>query len=424
MTTNADTFCVGPWAEIRINSDGSLNYCHYADNAALPPGDSVLAQSLDHYFHKSQTMIQVRDELQQGHTATRCHRCYQDETMGCISFRQRRNIQSAIFPGADFDQSLAESRFLEKFQRDSRPRFYHVSFSNLCNMACMMCHPQDSTRFDDFVRRAGIQAHSMPVRNDWTLGPAWRDFCQHLLDNRDIVCLHIMGGEPMYHKRFKELLRFLVEHDHTGFHFTFVTNGTVYDPEIMRYLSRFRSVAIEISIEGFGPENTYVRHGSDTAQIVTNIQAFLGHRSPELDVVLRTVPQALTVLTYHRVLEFCQEHSMVIDSNPLHDPPFLHAGVLPDHIKDQVRETMLPFLSSDHGRSSDLNLRDRSRITTALSTNAKFVLAHLDQEPVDKMRSQQRLADYCAQWDRARGFHARDHVPGLWDFLEQHGYSV
>lgn len=424
MTASVDTFCVGPWAEIRINSDGSLNYCHYADNAALPAPDSVLQHGLDHYFHRSQTMIQVRDLLKQGRTAPRCHRCYQDEAMGCISFRQRRNIQSAIFPGADFDQSLDESGFLQGFQVHSRPRFYHVSFSNLCNMACMMCHSQDSTRFDDFVRRAGVSDSRLPVRNDWTQGPAWQDFCQHLLANPDIVCLHIMGGEPMYHRRFRELLHMLTEQRHTDFHFTFVTNGTIYDAGIIDLLLEFRSVAIEISIEGFGLENDYVRHGSNTAEIVSNIHRFLGHRSSTFDVVLRTVPQALSVMQYHRVLEFCRDNAVVIDSNPLHDPPFLHAGVLPPSLKHKVRQRLEPFLIHNDSSVTDINLRDRSKISAALSTNAKFVLAHLDREPLDPVLALEQLTQYCARWDRTRGYDARRYLPELADVLHQHGYAV
>jgi organic radical activating enzyme len=424
MSISADSFCIGPWAEIRINSNGSLNYCHFADNAMLPPEDSILSQGLDDYFHKSQTIKNVREDLMQGRQTSRCHRCYKEENIGCTSFRQRRNIQSAIFPGRDFEQSFRESRFTEKFHSDSKPRFYHVSFSNLCNMACMMCNQENSTRFDDFGRRAGIITSTVAVKNDWTTGTSWKDFCEHLISNQEIVCLHIMGGEPMYHKKFRELLEFLIDHQHTNFHFTFVTNGSIYQPDVIRYLEKFRSVVIEISIESLGACNDYVRHGSDTDLIVSNIKRFLAHRSDTFDVVLRTVPQALTVLDYHKVLEFGLENNIVIDSNALHNPGFLHSSVLSEDIKKQVRQSLEPFLCASNHSITEVNLRNRGKIESALSTNAKFVLAHLDNVPDDLISLRYKLAQYCSAWDKTRGYHARDYVPALYDFLQQHGYEL
>ncbi len=424
MLVHADTFCVGPWAEIRVNSNGSLNYCHYADNTSLPLDDSVAVLSLDNYFSKSQTIIDVRNSLATGLKTPRCHRCYHEESIDCISFRHRRNIQFGIFPGADFDQSLIESDFFTRFETKSKPRFYHVSFSNLCNMACMMCHSKDSTRFDDFVRRAGLSNTMQPVRNDWTQGPAWHEFCEHLINNPDIICLHIMGGEPMYHKRFRELLKFLTDHHHTDFHFTFVTNGTIYDENIFEYLAQFRSVTIEISIEGFGPENDYVRHGSDTQKIVENLHSFLAHRSSILDVVLRTVPQALTVMQYHKILEFCRKHNVTIDSNPLSNPDFLHCSVLPIDMKKRVQQSLEKFMIPDNGTVNKINLRNRNNVHTALSTNAKFVLKHLFQDPINKKSMQQLLVDYCTKWDRTRRYHIKDYIPELSDFFQEYGYSV
>lgn len=419
---NADTFCVGPYAEVRINSDGSLNFCHAADNTALPILDNVSKISILEYFHNADSVRNARKDLQQANALSRCHKCYSEEKLSQISWRRRRNLQAGIFPGPDFVQSLAESTFIDGFSQSSQPRFYHVSFSNLCNMACMMCNSKNSTKYDDFARRAGLSSGPV-MAHDWTTGPAWPLFCDHLLNNHSILCLHVMGGEPMYHRRFKELINLLIQQQHCDFHFTVVTNGSVYDAEVLEMLSKFRSTVIEISIEGIGPENDYVRHTADIQQIQHNIKKILSHRSDRFDVVMRSVPQALTVLSYHDLLQFCLDHDLIIDSNPLYEPEFMGSHVLPDSIKQQVRENLARFAVSNLSRINQINLRNRHNVMAAISSNAQFVLSHLDRPVADLEPQRRQLAKHCATWDRARHFHVRDYVPALTDFLNRYGYN-
>jgi sulfatase maturation enzyme AslB (radical SAM superfamily) len=419
MAVSADSFCIGPWSELRIDSDGLYNFCHAAIKST-DTGDAIQHLEPMEYFRN--TADTVRQQLMQGQSVSQCQHCYRSESAGLISFRQRRNLQAGIFPGDDFQQSYKESRFVQNLTTDINPRFYHVSLSNLCNLGCIMCHPRNSSYLTADLKRIQLVDQTRPTLTDWTTGPAWEHFCQHLLDNPDIVSFHVMGGEPLYHKKFHELLDRLIAAEHTDFVFTFVSNGTIYDPVAVAKLKNFRSVQMEISIEGVTATNDYIRWPSQTTEILDNIQQYLAHRDDQFDVVLRTVPQLLSVWDYDQLLNWCREHRVLIDSNAIYSPDYMHAGMLPDDIKQQIYQRLQPFL--DPGTRDSvrrINLRDSHDLDCALAINADFVIQQLQQDYNTEERWPQFL-NYCRKLDSVRGTSLHTYVPELSPTLKKHGY--
>jgi len=118
---NEKTFCIGPYSEVRINPDGSLNFCHYADGTNIGADDNIKKITVDDYFQTSKTITNTRLTLEQGGSVSRCHKCYTEESRGLISFRHRRNIQAGIFPKEDFEQSYKESAFSQFNAGSSNP---------------------------------------------------------------------------------------------------------------------------------------------------------------------------------------------------------------------------------------------------------------------------------------------------------------
>lgn len=417
---NRDTFCIAPWVEVRINSDGSLNFCDYAKRTDLITTETLSHITVDEYFSSAKSILDARDVIASGNSHSRCQHCLADECITDIGFRHRHNLKAGIFPGDDFEQSLQEtqSRYI-----GSKPKFYHVSFSNSCNMACVMCEGFNSSLLARDLKRAGLIATSSG--HDWTTGPAWDNFLDHLLHNPDIVCLHIMGGEPLYHKKFKELLQFLVDNNHTDYHFTFVTNGTVYNKELIDLLEHFTGVQVEISLESFARSNDYIRYPSNTPEIEQNIVSWLSHRSDRFDVVLRTVPQLLSMNSYDTVMDFCLEHDVIVDSNILNKPAYFQAGLLPDHVKHSVREKMKKYTELDSTGVGNINIRNKGKFKSALANHAGMVMNVLDVDYTPEKRSQlhQEMTRYLANLDRVRNTDVREYFPELADLFNSNDYE-
>lgn len=425
MAVNSKTYCSGPYSEIRIDSAGYFNYCHAASNKDIPVEDHISKFTIDEYFTNSNTIKKVKGIIETGGKVTKCSNCYDAEKQNLVSFRQRRNLQQGIFTGNDFEQSLDESPIWQKRADKLKPKFYHISFSNICNMACLMCNANHSSLLATNLKKANLIDSSVPILRNWAEGPAWEQLCDHLLSNDEIVCIHIMGGEPLYNKKFKELLLTLDRNNHTDFHFTFVTNGSIYDPEIIPILLKFKSIAIEISLEGTTPANDYIRHNSNTAEILENIKKWCSHRSPTFDIVLRSVPQALSVLHYDTLLKFAQDENLIIDSNILHNPSYLRANILPENLKQIVRDKLSKFIYNDASLSSihDINSRDNSRVVDAIKNNALLVLAQVDEPCNDLELNRKQFINYCSKYDQVRNYHIKDYIPELVDFVNDYNYE-
>lgn len=416
-------FCIGPYVEVRINTDGSMNYCHAAIRRDIPASDNISIVDVDKYFNVSQSVIDARRSIESGQNLDGCENCYRTEKLGSTSFRLRRNIQAAIFPGKDFQQSFNEA--WPRISAVKYPRFYHISLGNLCNLSCMMCQPIYSSLLTQNFKRIGLVGLDQPTLLDWTQDqPVWTKFLDHLLDNPYIECLHFMGGEPLYHKKFHEILDKLMQNNHTDFHITVVTNGTIFDDKILEKLKSFKSVAMEISLESLDLSNNYIRYPSDYQQIRQNILKYAQQRTPKFDVVLRSVPQFLSLINYDALMDFAKSLNLVIDSNILYRPSFFQSNILPDEIKQTVIDKLNRFTKMDDVAPSNINLRDGTDISQRLSNHAKMVIS-LVREPcpesiIEDLRYQ--LVDYCAKIDRSRNFDVGTMIPELKNFFTKYGY--
>ena len=77
-----------------------------------------------------------------------------------------------------------------------------VAFDNICNMNCVMCNQQYSSRWDKLFRN-NKEFLSSYSQHEYNSPPSIYDNVIRLLENSDISRLHtikIMGGEPMYSK--------------------------------------------------------------------------------------------------------------------------------------------------------------------------------------------------------------------------------
>jgi len=418
---NPKSFCIGPWSEIRIDADGSMNFCHAASSNMIPPEDNISKMGILEYFEGSPSVQSARSALSKGSEVDRCYRCYQDEQGGLISNRERRNLQAAIFPGHDLVPSAHEA--WPRILTWAKPRFYHVSLSNLCNMACLMCDAKLSSLLAATQRSAGVISNETPILRDWTQDETvWKNFVQHLLENDQIACLHFMGGEPMYHKRFWQVLDTLIDNNHCDFALTFVTNGTRYDGEIVTKLKKFRSVAVEISIESLDSSNDYIRYPSHYRDIAQNIEHYLGHRCKEFDVVLRSVPQLLSASRYDRLLEFALDHRVMIDSNVLYSPDFMALNMLPESIKQEVVNRLDKFVTHQTRPVEDLNIRNITDIQRSLSIHAKRIIDQINFPCTDADHKWQSLVAYCKKMDRVRNLDVTEMVPDLAEHFINWGY--
>ena len=425
MIINQSNFCISPFSEVRINSDGTYNFCHAARNINIETNENISEQDIDHYFNKSSSVNSVRDGLLKGIASDRCSECLHAEQKSPNHLRSRRNLQFGIFPGQDFIQSVNESSIQRVIKEDNKkPYFYHVSLSNLCNLGCVMCCARDSSYMGNLLKQTGDLPKDAKVLTDWTNDQiVWDGFLNHILSNKQIECFHFMGGEPLYHKKSYEFIDFCVDNQHTDFHITFVSNATIVpNQEYINKLKKFKSVQIEISIENFDPSNDYVRYPSSHTNIEQNMKKYLEFVDDRFSLVVRTVPQFLTLIKYDRLLDWCLENKICIDSNIIYSPNFFTPNLLPNDIKNNIISKLSGYVI-DVDPVETINIRDTFNYKKNISENAKMIINSLKQTNNNIEMLNKQAVEYCAKLDRVRKINIKNYIPEIIPLFEQYNYD-
>lgn len=423
---NNSVTCISPWYNLRINHNGSYSYC---DHALLRSQSKQLPSQ---WFSLGPDIINVRKDIQQGVPVHSCSNCYKQEQNKISGDRHRHNLQAAIYPGPYFSESLAQSpargRMSNTVLNEQKPSFLHVSLNNICNLACRMCSANSSTKLGTVLVKANLLPKSTKILQDWTnTGGPWDDFCENLvLNNSNLICLHFMGGEPMVNEKFFEILQRCVDRNRTDFHLTFVTNGTIWDDSYIDLFSKFKSVVIEVSIENFHPANDYIRVGSDYKKIQSNIESMLKFKTESISIVLRTVPQAMSIIHYDSVFDFALLHGLNIDYNVLLNHTKLEISVLPSSLRQSLVKKWITkyshLLNNDTNNISNIvNQRSVSQYRYQISAQIKELISVLDRpSPENLAQLQKEFIEYNVTLDSVTGLEFRNFFPELLEIYEKY----
>jgi hypothetical protein len=425
--SNKNIFCNTPWYELQIYWDGSLGVCCQEDHKLYTGNSYNIATTTIAEWFNSDPVKSFRQRIMQSAPLSECRRCYHEEAQGGMSRRIRSNQKSAIFTQA-FDHSFAQSPGRRHFDitgtTGTHPIDIHIDLGNYCNLACKMCNAQASSTIAVQEVKWGIKESKQYVGTDWTRDQVvWDSFKQQLLDIPGLNNIHFMGGETLLTDRFEDLVDWLTTHQRFETCLSFVTNGTVYRPNLMTKLQRFRRVGIEISIETVDEHNAYQRQGTDTATVLDNIDQYtqLGHN---VEVCLRPAVSALTIGYHAGLIEYAFDKKLPIKSLLVSNPRFLDAEILPQDVKLQYLQKYVPLinrLSTTSGQ--DYNAMDPTEYKRNLAQHIEMCVTILSTPaPADSETQLTAMVDHCRRWDQVYQLDAKKLYPELEELWNHYGY--
>ena len=439
MTPDQQIFCNTPWYEVHIYWDGSLGICCQESHKLYRTNQTqynIATMSIQDWFN-SEPVRKFRTDISGGTRLSECQRCYQEEDLDGNSRRLKSNQKSVIFTRTAFKDSFVQSpgyqHFLYSDQNQghtrTQPIDLHVDLGNFCNLACKMCNPRASSTIASQQVKWGIESSRQYLGTDWTQDPeVWHNFKQQLLATPNLNNIHFMGGETLLTARFEDLVDTMIEHRRFDLCFSFVSNGTVFRPELLDKLVQFRRVGIEISIEAVDEHNAYQRQGTDTDLVLKNIKRYHGWcNGTSITVALRPAPSILSIGYYTGVLQYALDHRLVVKSNLCYNPRFLSAEILPADIKQQYLDRYQDFLTQlqDVSIASDYNASDPNNWRSAVKHEAEMCMTILQTPtPTDSESQLADLVRHCERWDRVYGYNARELYPEFDSILERYGYDI
>lgn len=429
-------FCNVPWYDLHIYWDGSFGLCCSEDHKIYNDSQqqyNIARMSISDWFN-SEPVREFRLSIMQDRPLSPCRGCYLEEQHGGHSRRVKENQKSAIFWQA-WDHSVAQSPSYHHFehsqlnqgQTQRMPIDLHVNLGNFCNLACKMCHAEASSVIAAQEIKWGLADSKKYLGVDWTKDTqVWNSFKQQLLDIEDLQNIHFMGGETLLTDRVEDLIDTMTAHGRFDLCFSFVTNGTVIKPRLLEKLAKFKRVGVEVSIEATTEHNAYQRQGSDTAQIMHNIDLYRQwSNGTSTTVTLRPAPSLLTIGYYHTLLQYALDQQLLVKSNLCYHPQFLYAVNLPTQVKQLYISRYSSLVSALESVTvdKDFNASDPNNYAKAVKLEVEMCLDLLRTDTPDDAEQQlAQMVDHCKRWDKIYKLDAKQLYPELASVWERYAY--
>lgn len=359
-----------------------------------------------------------------------CNSCYQETAHSGTSRRHRSNQKSVIFTKQAFTESFEQSPGYEQFMfskgmngfTSTMPIDLHIDLGNHCNLACKMCWPGASTRIATQYVKWGLPAEKF-LGVDWTQDQnVWTRFLNELLTIPKLKNIHFMGGETLLSPRFEELVDFLIANDQVNLNLSFVTNGTVFKPELFAKLKKFVNVNIEISIETTTIHNDYIRQGSVVSEAIDNIKKYK-HLclDSNLNLTLRPTISALSLGYYYTLLEFALSEQLLIKGLIISNPTCLNPAVLPLTVRNNYEDSYIKILDllEDIDISIDYNESDSKNYKQSVKVQTERVLQLIRNSAVLPNSNLKEMFDLCNRWDKEFGFNVLELYPEFKDLYNE-----
>jgi hypothetical protein len=435
-----DIFCNSPWYELQIYWDGSLGFCCHTHEKLYADSQSqtynVKNMSIQQWFD-SEPMRSARQIMFNTTPNSMCTRCYTEEQYSATSRRHRSNQKSVIFTRTNFDESYEQSPGYNKFEHSRNnsgeysglPIDLHIDLGNYCNLTCKMCRPEASSSIAVQHVKWGITSAREFVGTDWTRDSnTWNRVLTELANIPNLRNVHFMGGETLITPRFNDFVDFMISQGRLDLSFSFVTNGTSFDSVLMNKLSKFNRIGVEISIETLTEHNAYQRQGTDTAQVLNNIEQYVSWADGDKNTVtIRPAISLLTIGTYHTLLRYCLKHQLLVKGLIVGKPDFLDARILPAEVKQlykqQYHDFLIEFDLDKEDATVDYNESDPHQLRRVIKNQAMqcINLLSTDTQPGDK-HELRNMVEHCRKWDSVHGYNALLLYPELADVFTEYGY--
>ncbi len=271
-------FCPQPFMNIVTDVFGKIKPCCVIKGS----NNWDNAQTIEEYS-KSDKLKQFRKEMLLGGGPTvdsNCEVCIEQEKHSPESHRKTYNAY------LDYQKPELKKELEEYLSTDMDTPFVRtmewIAPSNFCNLRCHMCGSANSSSIAKENQQIGHPnvpslGNKTLYKNDEQAEIFIQECDDFIIDN--LVELKLTGGETLAIKYNYDLIKRVVDRGLAkNMDLRITTNGTLtpkFDgKDIFDYIPEFKHCLINISIEGWGKRNEYIRYPSDWDIVYHNAKRF------------------------------------------------------------------------------------------------------------------------------------------------------
>jgi sulfatase maturation enzyme AslB (radical SAM superfamily) len=332
-----------PFTGLATREDGAIKIC-----CRSQPIGFIQDNTLEEIWNND-NMLRVRKQVLQNERPSECSACFNLEDQGVESLRQR-HIKGKIPESRINLYPDTLNNLSKEFKMPFELPTMEIKLNNLCNLKCRMCHPMDSTSWNDwdkiehfykeennFVVEAidRLNLKKKPYLDKFDNNPNWWDSFEKIIPY--FRRAEFAGGEPLMDPQHYRILDMLAPYGHQ-IEIKYATNLSVLGIKggrnIWDYWPKFKSVAVNVSIDGIKDVYEHVRGNASWDELVKNIKTI--QTIPNISRIVGAVcVQADNIMILDKIIEyFLNDIGIIFYGNRVEYPNLLSAQVIPQDMKD------------------------------------------------------------------------------------------
>lgn len=320
------TFCVWPFIQVVRRTNGGIGPCCEILNIGSNPRPSI------NDVWQSQELNRIRQTmLHSDDMADECKECYRKEALSSTGIRVH-GLERYKWREDLTDQEQLEAR---GWPNQHFPQRIELHVSNLCNLKCLTCRPEDSSNFLAENKQYNISSHK---QSDYEMSESELDEIFDLIYKHGIDTLDLRGGESMMVPTIKHRLMNIKNQNMS---LRIQTNGTLLDQDWKTIIGSFKNVEVTVSVDAVGQHNHYIRYPSHWETIEKNIQWLQSQPN-----VILSISCTLSNLNFGLLPEFLQwanSNNLSTRISPVGFPHYYQPQNLPEPLWQEFCSALEPY---------------------------------------------------------------------------------
>lgn len=361
-----------------------------------PAYDSSLLERINH-----QSLKDIRKSLIDGKYPSVCNLCEDQDRNNRISMRSIWNDY--------YKTHIGDVEYYEETMDPKKVFAIDINIGNKCNSKCMTCVYTSSDQWQaeaEYIFSTRYKPFSNVMVNDLSR-------VHEIIDTfPNLQHITFVGGEPTISDKIDYLLKTLIDNGRSkNMELSYTTNLTGITTDLINVWSNFKSVGLNVSIDGYGKANEYIRYPFKWNKIDNNLSEYLSRvDGKKFGITLGLTASLFNSNVTHELLEYWYEkvksipHICGIMINKAVDPDYVDMRIL----SLEYRKKGIPDLSALREK---IPLEERFK---PLISSIDSMVSYLSEPQFDDIDLKNRARHFIKMSDKYRKRDIRSYLPELY----------
>ena len=408
------SMCILPWIHTSVKPNSEAKPCcrfqHYLPEHKDIKKVNVIDYKTPQEILNSDAYKTLREKMLRGETIPGCSKCYREEA------RQGHSMRIGEWANYDSENIVNNN--------DLKLRYLEVAFGNYCNLACRTCNSELSTNWyeDD------VELYKKRNYNDRKPWQKVTDVEYNWSGDElsELVQIKFTGGEPMLHPNFIKFIDILIKSD-VAKNITleiFTNCSWIPKEKILSRLSKFKSLQICMSIDGFGKINDYLRHKSKWETVHDSLLAWLDYEKDNNSVQAILSP-TISIYNMFDAFELADKYAQYRIARGLSvelKDMKISTAVFPEYVNFRNvadKPKALNYLDNLFNHYIK-NFPDKESEWGARYHTVNRMYTKIKNELKNEKKGvHDKFITFIRDLDELRKQRLRDYIPNLYDYLEE-----